>query len=661
MLKHLLAVVVICASMLLPTSGSAQSTGTLFFSSGATQTQLYKVDNPGTASVAATPIGTPYSTIYNGIGYYNDMLYGIAGSGAVVSINPATGVVTSTGVSLPGGHNYASGDIANGILYTTDIDGAASSHNLYRVNIANATYTSVPCPYQFADFVYYNGYLYGAASAQGGHLVYKIDPANGSAVQVGGSTEISFSAATWSDGTGMIYFDRQGTYNVNTNTITLNTATGTTTAGVAGSGSGFDDATWSSTSSNTPLTNGGTIGSDQTGCGTYDPAMLTSIAPASGGSGPGAIQYRWWMNGSLITGATSATYDPAPVTATTTYQREANRVGTTAWVASNTVTVTITACDSNLTSGGTIGSNQTGCGTYDPATLTSLTPASGGTGTGAIQYRWKENGVLVVGATSDTFNPGPITATTNYLREANRVGTTAWVASNTVTVTITACDSNLTSGGTIGSDQNGCGTYDPAPLTSLTPASGGTGAGAIQYRWKENGTLIVGATADTYDPGPITATTNYLREANRIGTALWVASNTVTVTVDSACGVDFTIDIDQLGSSELFVGGSLPVDIYVQNLTPIAAIASFTLTRPSASSGLTLTIGDSTGWTVTVTTAQYIFTSNNPIAGNGTVSVPATINRIGGSVGDFTLNATITSADDSNPENNNSSITVTKL
>jgi hypothetical protein len=44
------------------------------------------------------------------------------------------------------------------------------------------------------------------------------------------------------------------------------------------------------------------------------------------------------------------------------------------------------SCD-NVTSGGTIGSNQTACGTsYDPALLTNVTAPSGGTG--ALEYLW---------------------------------------------------------------------------------------------------------------------------------------------------------------------------------------------------------------------------------------------------------------------------------
>jgi hypothetical protein len=412
---------------------------------------------------------------------------------------------------------------------------------------------------------------------------------------------------------------------------------------------------------NTDLTNGGTIGYNQSGCGTFDPANIVSVTAPSGGTGSGAIQYTWSANGSVIAGATSATYDPGPITTTTSYQRLAFRTGTSTWVASNTVTVTIGVCNTDLTNGGTIGSDQSGCGTFDPANLVSLSSASGGTGSGAIQYRWWANGSVISGATSATYDPGPITTTTIYQREANRTGTAAWVASNQVTVTIGVCNTDLTNGGTIGSDQSGCGTFDPANLTSVAAASGGTGSGAIVYRWKANGTIISGATAASYDPGAITATTAYVREAQRTGTATWVASNTVTVTVSGSCAIDFALNIEQTSSSLLSPGASATMEVYAENVSAMAGTYTITLSKPSAASGLTVSLGSSTQWTVTTTASQFTITGTGPVAGYGSVTIPVTITRSGGTKGSFTFAGTIAAPGDTNETNNNAAITVKKL
>ncbi len=125
----------------------------------------------------------------------------------------------------------------------------------------------------------------------------------------------------------------------------------------------------------------------------------------------------------------------------------------------------ITICD-NVTSGGTIGSNQTICAGATPALLTSLTPPSGGTG--ALEYVWLKSTTgcptmlsqAIPGTNSATYQPGPLTVTTYYRRCARRAGCTDYIGeSNCVTIvvvpdvtppTITGCPGNqvLTAQGT---------------------------------------------------------------------------------------------------------------------------------------------------------------------------------------------------------------------
>jgi hypothetical protein len=88
------------------------------------------------------------------------------------------------------------------------------------------------------------------------------------------------------------------------------------------------------------------------------------------------------------------------------------------------------------------------------------------------------------------------------------------------------CD-NITDGGSISGNESGCNnpTFDPSPILSTAPATGGSGD--LEYLWmKTTGDpnspfntwqIIIGATGDSYDPGPITQTTYFGRCARRKG------------------------------------------------------------------------------------------------------------------------------------------------
>ncbi len=120
------------------------------------------------------------------------------------------------------------------------------------------------------------------------------------------------------------------------------------------------------------VTNGGTISGDETGCGSYNPGMITSSAAPSGGSG--AIEYLWlssttgcprYLN-QAIDGANGATYNPGTISQTTYYVRCSRRAGCDVWTAgeSNCVVKTV---DNNCNAGECANRNATdtriSCGT----------------------------------------------------------------------------------------------------------------------------------------------------------------------------------------------------------------------------------------------------------------------------------------------------------
>ncbi|SFQ48634.1 PKD domain-containing protein [Hymenobacter arizonensis] len=288
----------------------------------------------------------------------------------------------------------------------------------------------------------------------------------------------------------------------------------------------------------------GSIAGPQTLCAGQAPALLTSAADASSDGGlPLVYQWETSMDNATWTNApgaaTGPTYQPAAnLPAGTTYFRR--RVQPLLPDLSGpycTPTITASAAITVLpaVTAGTIAADQTVCAGSIAAPLTSTVPATGGTGTFA--YQWESsadnnNWVAIPGATGADYTPGQLTATT-YFRRQVLFGTCPGPPSNTVTITVVPA---LTPG-SIAANQTLCAGIAASPLTSETPATGGTGS--IDYQWETSSdnstwTAIGGATGPTYAPGQLNATT-YLRRRASSGTACQpVFSNVVAITVAPA-------------------------------------------------------------------------------------------------------------------------------
>jgi gliding motility-associated-like protein len=296
----------------------------------------------------------------------------------------------------------------------------------------------------------------------------------------------------------------------------------------------------------------GTIGTAQTLCSGAAPAALTSTAEASGGTGNFTYQWESSPDNStwtVIVGVTGPTYAPGPLTATT-YFRRGVIAGACGPVYSPSIVLTVLPA---LTAG-TIAADQTVCAGSTPAPLSSSS-ASGGTGTFAYQWESSLDNVTwtaIGGATGETYAPGPLTATTYYRRRVSSGGCTT-TPSNVVTLTVAPA----LLAGTIGTNQTLCAGGTASPLTSGSPASGGTGS--LAYQWESsadnvNWADVPGATGETYAPGPLTATTYYRRRV-AAGSCEPVRSNVVAVTVAPA------LVAGTIGASQTLCLGAAPAPL----------------------------------------------------------------------------------------------------
>ncbi|MBX0293061.1 gliding motility-associated C-terminal domain-containing protein [Hymenobacter sp. HSC-4F20] len=303
-----------------------------------------------------------------------------------------------------------------------------------------------------------------------------------------------------------------------------------------------------------PALTGGSIAASQTICAGSTPAPLTSETAATGGSG--TIAYQWESSTdnatwTPISGANGPNFEPGQRSVTTSFRRRASSGSGCAPALSNVVTITVTPAPV----AGTIAADQTVCPGATPAALTSSTAATGGTGT--LAYQWESSPDIniwtpVAGATSETFAPGPLMATTYYRRRVTS-GPCEPVVSNVVTITVLPAIKP----GSIANDQTICAGATPAPLTSTASPEGGTGT--FVYQWESSldnttWTPIGGATGATFAPGPLTGTTSFRRRVVS-GACDPLFSNVVTITVVPA------LTGGSIAANQTICTGGIPVPL----------------------------------------------------------------------------------------------------
>lgn len=214
---------------------------------------------------------------------------------------------------------------------------------------------------------------------------------------------------------------------------------------------------------------------------------------------------------------------------------------------------------------GSIDADQTICNGAVPATLNSVVA---GTSFCYVNYQWyqsPDNATWspVVGATSATYTPSSLTATTYFRRVAVDACGRSSSPSNVVTITVNPA----VTAGTIGIAQTICSGTSPATFTQLTAPTGGNNSYAYQWQSStDNSTFnnIGGATASTYSHSPATLSANtwFRRTVTSCGTS--VNSTSVAVTIAPATAIN-AHPINYTGCKGTF--GTFSVTAVGNNLT----------------------------------------------------------------------------------------------
>ena len=168
---------------------------------------------------------------------------------------------------------------------------------------------------------------------------------------------------------------------------------------------------------------------------------------------------------------------------------------------------------------GSIGNPQSGCGSFDPSTITNSSSGSGGSG-GTATYFWQYSTssnsgpwINIGNSNSSTYNPSSISQTTWYRRGYYRCDASAAIYTSAVEMTVNPIPTASASA----SPTSICS--GESTTLSATIVSGAS------YEWRISGSSTVLSNSSTYSPSP-TSNTTYELTVTKNG-----CSNTDNVTI----------------------------------------------------------------------------------------------------------------------------------
>ncbi len=332
----------------------------------------------------------------------------------------------------------------------------------------------------------------------------------------------------------------------------------------------------------------------------------------------------------------------------------------------NRVAQVALACD-DPTSGGDIDGNQSGDSPFSPATLTSVSGASGHTGT--LEYQWQSSTTSsstgfsdISAANATTYSPGTLTQTTWFKRLARvdcRSGWTEAASSDVVQITVIGPPSQLAlttsaAGAASGAafttqpvvairDSNGnTVTSDSASMVTMTVSTGATVVGTATATASSGVATfstvgLSGPAASytlTFSSGALTTATQPITLATGSASQLGLTTSAAGAASGSAFSTQPAVTIQDSGGNTVTSDSASVVTMTVSTGATIVGTATATASSGVATFSTVGLSGPASAYTLTFSSGS-LTTATQPITlGTGSGTQLTLTTQAGGAVSD---------------------------